>query len=84
MAEIVRPEKNFTLSVLYFAKVTKVLELMERPWHDEIEHVPFGLILARNDAPELGGNTVVAEGPITAEGMQRFGVYACPEEATTP
>jgi len=35
--------------------------------------------LARNDAPELGGNTVVADGPVTADGMQRFGVYDCPE-----
>lgn len=34
--------------------------------------------LARNDAPELGGNTVVAEGPVDEEGVQRFGVYACP------
>jgi hypothetical protein len=34
--------------------------------------------LARNDAPELGGNTVVAEGPVDEEGVQRFGIYACP------
>jgi hypothetical protein len=34
--------------------------------------------LARNDAPELGGNTVVAEGPVDADGMQRFSVYHCP------
>jgi hypothetical protein len=34
--------------------------------------------LARNDAPELGGNTVVAEGPVDADGMQRFAVYDCP------
>jgi len=35
--------------------------------------------LARNDAPELGGNTVVADGPVTADGVQRFEVYDCPE-----
>jgi hypothetical protein len=34
--------------------------------------------LARNDAPELGGNTVVAEGPISADGVQRFAIYKCP------
>jgi hypothetical protein len=34
--------------------------------------------LARNDAPELGGNTVVAEGSVDADGMQRFAVYDCP------
>jgi hypothetical protein len=34
--------------------------------------------LARNDAPELGGNTVVAEGAVDADGMQRFAIYACP------
>ncbi len=34
--------------------------------------------LARNDAPELGGNTVVAEGPVSADGMQRFAIYDCP------
>ena len=34
--------------------------------------------LARNDAPELGGNTVVAEGPVSNEGVQRFAIYKCP------
>ncbi len=34
--------------------------------------------LARNDAPELGGNTVVAEGPVSDEGVQRFAIYNCP------
>jgi len=34
--------------------------------------------LARNDALELGGNTIVAEGPISADGMQRFEIYDCP------
>jgi hypothetical protein len=34
--------------------------------------------LARNDAPELGGNTVIAQGPVEAEGIQRFDVYDCP------
>lgn len=34
--------------------------------------------LARNDAPELGGNTVVAEGPVSADGAQRFAIYKCP------
>jgi arginyl-tRNA synthetase len=29
---------------LHFKQMTKVLELMERPWHDAIEHVPFGLM----------------------------------------
>ena len=29
---------------LHFAQMTKVLELMERPWFDTIEHVPFGLM----------------------------------------
>ena len=33
--------------------------------------------LARNDAPGLGGDTVVAEGPLGADGVQRFGVYDC-------
>lgn len=41
--------------------------------------------LARNDAPELGGNTVVADGPIDANGTQRFSVYDCPvDSAPTP
>lgn len=34
--------------------------------------------LARNDAPELGGNTIVADGPIDSDGMQRFSIYDCP------
>ena len=34
--------------------------------------------LARNDAPELGGNTVVAEGPVSTDGVQRFSIYKCP------
>ncbi len=34
--------------------------------------------LARNDAPELGGNTVSADGPVSADGMQRFTIYDCP------
>ncbi len=29
---------------LHFAQMSKVLELMERPWHSTIEHVPFGLM----------------------------------------
>ncbi len=36
--------------------------------------------LARNDAPELGGNTVVADGPVDANGTQRFSVYDCPSD----
>lgn len=41
--------------------------------------------LARNDAPELGGNTVVAEGPVSADGVQRFAIYDCPIPSdTTP
>jgi hypothetical protein len=36
--------------------------------------------LARNDSVELGGNTVVADGPVTAEGTQRFTIYDCPTE----
>jgi hypothetical protein len=36
--------------------------------------------LARNDAPELGGNTVIAEGPVSNEGTQRFSIYSCPEQ----
>jgi hypothetical protein len=37
--------------------------------------------LARNDAPELGGNTVVADGPVDADGMQRFSIYDCPADS---
>jgi hypothetical protein len=37
--------------------------------------------LARNDAPELGGNTVVADGPVDADGMQRFSIYDCPGDS---
>lgn len=33
--------------------------------------------LARNDAPELGGNTVVADGPVAKDGTQRFTIYSC-------
>lgn len=41
--------------------------------------------LARNDAPELGGNTVVAEGPVSTDGVRRFAVYDCPvTPAATP
>ena len=32
--------------------------------------------LARNEGGQLGGDTVVAEGPVS-EGRQVFGVYAC-------
>ena len=38
--------------------------------------------LARNDALELGGNTIVAEGPVSADGMQRFAIYDCPRIAS--
>lgn len=34
--------------------------------------------LARNSASNMGGNVVIAEGPIT-QGEQTFGVYRCPE-----
>jgi len=34
--------------------------------------------LARNDAPELGGDTIVATGPVSADGVQRFAIYDCP------
>lgn len=37
--------------------------------------------LARNDSVELGGNTVVAEGPVSAEGTQRFVIYDCPSKS---
>lgn len=40
--------------------------------------------IARNDAPALGGDTIVADGPITAEGIQRFSVYDCSESASPP
>ncbi|MAG31641.1 MAG: hypothetical protein CL908_12205 [Deltaproteobacteria bacterium] len=33
--------------------------------------------LARNDAPGLGGDTIVADSPISADGTQRFAVYDC-------
>jgi len=39
--------------------------------------------LARNDAPELGGNTIAAEGPVSADGMQRFAIYDCPTAAAS-
>jgi hypothetical protein len=35
------------------------------------------LVLARNEAGDLGGNTIVPESVIT-EGQQTFGVYRCP------
>ena len=34
--------------------------------------------LARNDAVELGANTVLAEAPPSIEGTQRFKAYVCP------
>ena len=34
--------------------------------------------LARNHAAEMGGNAIVAEGPVSAEGQQTFAVYKCP------
>ena len=37
--------------------------------------------LARNDAPELGGDTVVPDGPVDKDGMQRFTVYDCPDDS---
>ena len=41
--------------------------------------------LARNDAPELGGNTIVANGPVSADGMQRFAIYDYPVDSdSTP
>ena len=33
---------------LHFAQMKKVLELMERPWHEAVEHVPFGLMKFRD------------------------------------
>ena len=34
--------------------------------------------LARNHAVGMGGNTIVAQGPVTQEGQQTFSVYHCP------
>jgi hypothetical protein len=34
--------------------------------------------LARNQAVGMGGNTIVADGPVTKEGQQTFTVYQCP------
>ena len=34
--------------------------------------------LARNHGAEMGGNAILAEGPVTAEGEQTFTVYKCP------
>jgi hypothetical protein len=34
--------------------------------------------LARNRAPGMGGNVVVAQGPVTEQGEQTFQVYNCP------
>ncbi len=34
--------------------------------------------LARNHAAVMGGNVIVAEGPVTKEGEQTFTVYKCP------
>ncbi|MFB3076437.1 MAG: DUF4156 domain-containing protein [Lysobacterales bacterium] len=34
--------------------------------------------LARNHAAGMGGNTIVAQGPVTKEGQQTFSVYECP------
>lgn len=36
------------------------------------------LTLAKNSAVELGGDTLVAEGPPT-QGTQRFRIYKCPQ-----
>jgi hypothetical protein len=36
-------------------------------------------VLARNAAGNMGGNAVIAEGPIRG-GKQSFGVYRCPED----
>jgi hypothetical protein len=33
--------------------------------------------LARNEAAEMGGNTIVPEGPTSSEGRRSFGVYHC-------
>ena len=34
--------------------------------------------LARNNAAEMGANKIVAEGPPSVEGRQRFTAYSCP------
>ena len=34
--------------------------------------------LARNHGANMGGNAIVAEGPVTEEGEQTFTVYNCP------
>ncbi len=33
--------------------------------------------LARNEAAEMGGDTIVSQGPTTAEGRRSFDVYRC-------
>jgi hypothetical protein len=35
--------------------------------------------LARNDAVQLGANTILAEGTPSNEGTQRFSAYRCPQ-----
>jgi hypothetical protein len=36
--------------------------------------------LARNEAAQHGGNTIVPLGPVTAEGTRRYGNYDCPSD----
>jgi hypothetical protein len=33
--------------------------------------------LARNEAADMGGNTIVAQGPTSSEGRRSFDVYRC-------
>jgi hypothetical protein len=36
--------------------------------------------LARNQAATMGGNAIVAQGPVTGEGQKTFAVYHCESE----
>ena len=53
-----------------------------RPWlishRSEAKVEEELLTLARNSAVEIGGDTLVAEGP-PSQGAQRFRIYKCPQ-----
>ena len=50
--------------VAFFARSAKKVD-------EEIES------LARNEAADMGGNTIVAQGPTSSEGRRSFDVYRC-------
>jgi uncharacterized protein DUF4156 len=56
------------------AKTSTKVGLFSRSAKKVDEEIEF---LARNEAAEMGGNTIVAQGPTSSEGRRSYDVFRC-------